>query len=70
MVGSVHYHLPGKCKTMIFSSHRFGNLTRHADLTMYMKDSGIVECGTHVQLVKKEGEYAKLWKLQAQAFVE
>lgn len=35
-----------------------------------MNDSGIVESGTHVQLVKKEGEYAKLWKLQAQAFVK
>jgi hypothetical protein len=23
-------------KTMVFSSHRFGNLTRHADLILYV----------------------------------
>ncbi|EKM60432.1 uncharacterized protein PHACADRAFT_109893 [Phanerochaete carnosa HHB-10118-sp] len=56
-------------KTMIFSSHRFGNLTRHADLILYMDDSSIVESGTHEQLLRKEGEYARIWKLQAQAFL-
>ncbi|KAI0757785.1 HlyB/MsbA family ABC transporter [Daedaleopsis nitida] len=57
-------------KTMVFSSHRFGNLTRHADLILYMDETGIVESGTHDELLKKEGEYGRLWKLQAQAFVE
>ncbi|KAI0716191.1 P-loop containing nucleoside triphosphate hydrolase protein [Cerioporus squamosus] len=56
-------------KTMVFSSHRFGNLTRHSDLILYMDESGIVESGTHDSLLKAEGEYARLWKLQAQAFV-
>ncbi|KAI0716184.1 HlyB/MsbA family ABC transporter [Cerioporus squamosus] len=56
-------------KTMVFSSHRFGNLTRHADLILYMDDSGIVESGTHEALVRDSGEYARLWRLQAQAFV-
>ncbi|OBZ79055.1 Lipid A export ATP-binding/permease protein MsbA [Grifola frondosa] len=56
-------------KTMLFSSHRFGSLTRHADLILYMNNSVIVEAGTHDELLKKEGEYARIWMLQAQAFL-
>ncbi|KAF9524673.1 P-loop containing nucleoside triphosphate hydrolase protein [Crepidotus variabilis] len=56
-------------KTMIFSSHRFGNLTRHADLILYMHESAVVEEGRHDELLKKEGEYARIWMLQAQAFL-
>ncbi|KIJ59811.1 hypothetical protein HYDPIDRAFT_118060 [Hydnomerulius pinastri MD-312] len=56
-------------KTMIFSSHRFGNLTRHADLILYMDDSEVQEEGTHDGLLKKGGEYARIWGLQAQAFL-
>ncbi|KAH9054296.1 HlyB/MsbA family ABC transporter [Lactarius vividus] len=57
-------------KTMIFSTHRFGNLTRHADLILYMNDSLIVEAGTHEELLNRKGsEYAWLWRMQAQAFL-
>ncbi|KAI0329169.1 P-loop containing nucleoside triphosphate hydrolase protein [Cubamyces sp. BRFM 1775] len=56
-------------KTMLFSSHRFGNLTRHADLILYMNESVIVEAGTHEQLLKQDGGYANIWNLQAQAFL-
>jgi len=56
-------------KTMLFSSHRFGNLTRHADIILYMNDSVIMEAGTHEELLKRDGEYARIWKLQAQAFL-
>ncbi|KAJ7051170.1 P-loop containing nucleoside triphosphate hydrolase protein [Mycena amicta] len=56
-------------KTMIFSSHRFGNLTRHADLILYMNDGSIMEEGNHNELIKKDGGYAKIWMLQAQAFL-
>ena len=74
---------------MVFSSHRFGKLTRHADLILYvrvpifpryirgsdviwyryMDDSGVVESGKHDELLQREGEYARLWMIQAQAFV-
>ncbi|EMD41255.1 hypothetical protein CERSUDRAFT_127907 [Gelatoporia subvermispora B] len=56
-------------KTMVFSSHRFGNLTRHADIILYINDSTIVESGTHEQLLIRNGEYGRLWKLQVQAFL-
>ncbi|KAH9060046.1 HlyB/MsbA family ABC transporter [Lactarius vividus] len=57
-------------KTMIFSTHRFGNLTRHADLILYMNDSAIVETGTHEELLKHEGsDYGRLWRMQAEAFL-
>ncbi|TFK47933.1 P-loop containing nucleoside triphosphate hydrolase protein [Heliocybe sulcata] len=56
-------------KTMLFSSHRFGNLTRHADLLLYINNSVVEESGTHDELLKKDGGYAHIWKLQAQAFL-
>jgi len=56
-------------KTMLFSSHRFGQLTRHADVILFMNDSVIVETGTHDGLIKQGGRYADLWNLQAQAFL-
>ncbi|KAJ3525756.1 hypothetical protein NMY22_g10441 [Coprinellus aureogranulatus] len=51
-------------KTMIFSSHRFGKLTRHADLIIYIAKGELVEAGDHVELMKKDGEYAKFWKMR------
>ncbi|KAG1825441.1 P-loop containing nucleoside triphosphate hydrolase protein [Suillus subaureus] len=56
-------------KTMIFSSHRFGNLTRHADLILIMDESVVQEEGTHDDLLKRGGEYARIWNLQARAFI-
>ncbi|KAI9507420.1 HlyB/MsbA family ABC transporter [Russula earlei] len=57
-------------KTMIFSTHRFGNLTRHADLILYLNESVVMETGTHEELLRHEGsDYARLWQIQAQAFL-
>ncbi|KAI0257854.1 P-loop containing nucleoside triphosphate hydrolase protein [Gloeopeniophorella convolvens] len=55
-------------RTMIFSSHRFGKLTKHADVIMYMNESAVVEIGTHERLMEAQGAYARLWRLQAEAF--
>ncbi|KAJ4476133.1 P-loop containing nucleoside triphosphate hydrolase protein [Lentinula lateritia] len=52
-------------KTMIISSHRFGNLTRNADMILYMQDAVVVEEGSHNPLLKAGGEYARVWSLQA-----
>jgi len=55
-------------KTMIFVTHRFGHLTKFADLIICMKDGKIVEQGVHQDLLALDGEYASLYKIQAQAF--
>ncbi|KAH7341781.1 P-loop containing nucleoside triphosphate hydrolase protein [Rhizoctonia solani] len=55
-------------KTMVFVTHRFGHLTKHADLIIYVKDGVVVEQGTHKSLLTQEGEYAKMYNIQSQAF--
>ncbi|KAK0430903.1 P-loop containing nucleoside triphosphate hydrolase protein [Armillaria borealis] len=57
-------------KTMIFVTHRFGHLTKRADLVVCMKDGTIAEAGTHDELMVREGEYAKLYNIQASAFLD
>jgi len=56
-------------KTMVFSTHRFGNLTQYADLILYI-DETVQEKGTHDELMKKGGEYARIWNLQAKSFIQ
>jgi ABC-type transport system involved in Fe-S cluster assembly fused permease/ATPase subunit len=34
-----------------------------------MNDAAVEEEGTHDQLLKQQGEYARIWMLQAQAFL-
>ncbi|KAJ6508586.1 P-loop containing nucleoside triphosphate hydrolase protein [Mycena sanguinolenta] len=56
-------------KTMVFVTHRFGHLTKYADLILCMKDGRLVETGSHEELMKNpEGEYSKLYDRQAKAF--
>ncbi|KAG8752161.1 hypothetical protein FRC12_012106, partial [Ceratobasidium sp. 428] len=57
-------------KTMIFVTHRFGHLTKYADIILYVKEGSIVEKGTHKELLAMDGEYAKMYKIQSQAFVD
>ncbi|KAG6898590.1 hypothetical protein C0993_005830 [Termitomyces sp. T159_Od127] len=57
---------PGK--TMVFVTHRFGHLTKYADLIVCMRDGGVAESGSHEDLMKLDGEYAKLYLIQADAF--
>jgi ABC-type multidrug transport system fused ATPase/permease subunit len=38
-------------------------------VSRYMDDAVILEEGTHDELIKKGGGYAKIWMLQAQAFL-
>ncbi|TFK21669.1 P-loop containing nucleoside triphosphate hydrolase protein [Coprinopsis marcescibilis] len=57
-------------KTIVFVTHRFGYLTRHADLIVCMKDGAVLETGNHDQIMRKDGEYAKLYNIQARAFAE
>ncbi|TRM63664.1 P-loop containing nucleoside triphosphate hydrolase protein [Schizophyllum amplum] len=55
-------------KTMVFVTHRFGHLTKHADLIICMKEGSIAEYGLHQELMARDGEYRKLYEIQANAF--
>ncbi|KAG2135206.1 P-loop containing nucleoside triphosphate hydrolase protein [Suillus bovinus] len=57
-----------KGRTMVFVTHRFGHLTKFADLILCMKGGSVVEMGTHAELLSHQGEYAQLYNVQAQAF--
>jgi ABC-type multidrug transport system fused ATPase/permease subunit len=57
-------------KTMICVTHRFGHLTKHADLILCLKDGHLVEQGTHTELMKKNGEYKEMYNLQAHGFTD
>ncbi|KAK1218562.1 hypothetical protein PQX77_018740 [Marasmius sp. AFHP31] len=57
-----------KGKTMLFITHRFGPLTKHADNIICMKDGKIVELGNHASLMEMNGEYCKMYRIQADAF--
>lgn len=35
-----------------------------------MKEGELVESGTHRELIEKQGEYQRLYNIQAQAFVD
>lgn len=48
-----------KTKTIIIISHRL-SAVKDSDLIIFMKDGRIAEKGTHEELVKKDGEYAKM----------
>ncbi|KAH8116737.1 P-loop containing nucleoside triphosphate hydrolase protein [Phellopilus nigrolimitatus] len=56
-------------KTVVFVTHRFGHLTRYADVILCMKEGRLVEQGTHEELLAKGGEYFRLHNVQAQAFL-
>ena len=54
-------------KTIIFISHRLST-TRHAD-RIYMFDGGrLIECGSHEELIAKDGKYAYMFNLQAKKY--
>ncbi|KAF9020479.1 P-loop containing nucleoside triphosphate hydrolase protein [Hymenopellis radicata] len=57
-------------KTLVFVTHRFGHLTKHADLILCMKDGNLVESGRHAELLGLNGEYANLYNVQASAFID
>jgi ATP-binding cassette subfamily B protein len=52
-----------KNRTSFVIAHRLSTI-RNADLILVMRDGGIVEQGTHEQLLHKEGFYAELYNSQ------
>lgn len=60
-------HTSYKDKSLLFISHRFSTV-KSADKIIVLGGGKIVEEGTHQCLMKKEGKYSKLFKLQAEAY--
>lgn len=56
-----------KNKTVVIISHRFSTV-RNADKIYVVDEGRIKEFGTHDQLMKIDGQYAKLFKLQAKGY--
>ncbi|MCM1294210.1 MAG: ABC transporter ATP-binding protein/permease [Muribaculaceae bacterium] len=54
-------------RTTIAIAHRLSTL-RNMDKIVVLENGQIVESGTHTSLMRKRGEYARLWKLQSGGF--
>ncbi|MER5214796.1 ABC transporter ATP-binding protein [Streptomyces sp. NPDC002838] len=53
--------------SVVLISHRLSTV-RHADRVVLLKDGHIAEEGTHAELLSVNGEYARLFRLQASRF--
>ena len=53
----------------VLISHRLDGI-RRAGLIVVLKDGKVAEQGSHAELVESEGEYARLFRLQAQGYRE
>ena len=56
-------------RTSLFISHRLAS-TRFCDRILFLKDGQIAEEGSHEELLKKKGGYAKLFEVQSQYYKE
>lgn len=63
------FHTLTQGKTAVLISHRFSTV-RMADRIAVLKDSYLVEVGTHQELLRCEGVYAHLFRLQAEGYRE
>jgi ATP-binding cassette subfamily B protein len=55
--------------TALLISHRFSSV-RHADNIAVLADGGVIEQGSHDELIAAGGRYAELFRLQAERFSE
>jgi subfamily B ATP-binding cassette protein MsbA len=53
-----------KSRTSVFIAHHLAAI-RHADVIFVVSDAGVVEQGTHEALIKLNGVYAHLYRLQS-----
>ena len=58
-----------KGRTSIIIAHRLSTIM-DADRIIVMKKGKIIQQGKHSELIKKEGEYKKLWRLQKGGYLE
>ena len=56
-----------KNKTLVLVSHRFSTV-RNAQKIVVLEHGKIIETGTHAELMNRQGEYAKLFTIQAKGY--
>ena len=56
-------------RTTLAIAHRLSTL-RNMDKIVVLNDGSVVEYGTHGQLLRRRGEYARLWKMQSGGFLQ
>lgn len=56
-------------KTAVYISHRLSS-TQFCSRVAMFRDGGLVECGTHHELLEKDGAYAEMFRIQAQYYVD
>lgn len=54
-------------RCLVLISHKLSNL-KHMDKIILIKEGKIIEMGSHEELMDKEGEYSKLYKLQSDQY--
>jgi ATP-binding cassette subfamily B protein len=62
-----HFRTLTEGKTAIFISHRFSTV-RLADRIFVIEHGGVLESGSHAELMALDGRYAELFNLQAEAY--
>lgn len=56
----------GHDRTLLIIAHRLSTIT-HADQIIVLHNGGIIERGTHTELLQKGGKYSSMWEKQFQA---
>lgn len=56
-------------RTTVAIAHRLSTL-RNMDRIIVIKDCHVIEQGSHQSLLRKRGEYARLWKMQSGGFLQ
>ena len=55
--------------TTVVIAHRLSTI-RNADQILVLKNGGMIERGTHEELIRQEGLYARLAQIQNTTFIE
>ena len=63
------YHEMTRDKTALFISHRLAS-TKFCDEILFLEKGKVKERGTHEELLKKQGAYARMFDIQSQYYKE
>jgi len=63
------FHELTQGRLTLLISHRFSTI-RMADRVLYLADGRIQEEGSHHELMERDGEYARLYRLQAAHYLD